>query len=140
MASAVSSRQDPHQDNRWPAAFTALIDRSRAAADRRKVTAVPDVMSNWRSPPPYQELIRTRCHTVLASPRRCSSEGSRTPVSGARPRRPGGLEQAGIQAQAADHGEVGAEIIEQLDNRVAAVGNGEELTLGHNEPNFWSHA
>jgi hypothetical protein len=36
MASTVSSCPDPHQDNRSPAVFTALIDRSLAAADLRK--------------------------------------------------------------------------------------------------------
>jgi hypothetical protein len=53
MASAVSSRQDPHQDNRWLAAFTALIDRSLAAADRRKVHDDPTAGGPSQKPPRF---------------------------------------------------------------------------------------
>jgi len=53
MASAVSSRPGPHQDNREPAAFTTIIDRSLAAADLRKVHDDPTAAERSQKPPGF---------------------------------------------------------------------------------------
>ncbi len=91
-------------------------------------------MSSRRSPCPYQPVTVTRCHPVFGSARRWSSVGwpraghARAPL-GARQARRRRVEQAGVEPQPGDHGHMAAHGCEQLNDGVAAVGDGYDLPV-----------